>query len=397
MIEFGPFIALPITGRILAALGAEVIKVETNRQLDQLNFVPPWGMGMGQPEYQALKRRVTLDVRRPGGADVLRRLIAASDVFMTNFRREALVRWGLDLDELRERHPALTVVHQTGFGAGPYERHKLYGIMAQHVCGVSTLSGQPDEPPCCLNSAYSDYHTPLFQALAVLGALDRRRRTGRGGFVEGSIFRSGACTMATALLECQATGRPPERRGNRDPQAVPHDVFPCRGEDEWCALAAFDEVQWRALCAVLGHVAWADDPRFATLAARLAHQDELDATIAAVTRVRDKHELAAALQAAGVSAGPVAKGCDLAADPQLAARGLYAPTTYFVPDPKRPGVEWAQGPDVLAARLPLLLSETPLRVGPYRRIGEDNAQVYSELLGMSAEEIARLEEAGALL
>lgn len=396
VVEFGPFIALPITGRILAALGATVIKVETNKVLDPLNFIPPWGKGMGQPEYQALKRRITLDARTPAGVAVLKRLIAESDVFMTNFRRDALARWGIDLEELRKKHPSLVVVHQSGFGSGPYESYKLYGIMAQHVCGVSTMSGLPDAPPCCLNSAYSDYHTPLFQALGVLGALDRRRRTGQGALIEGSILRSGACTVAPALLECQVSGRLPERRGNHDSVAVPHDVYPCEGADQWCAIAVFDEAEWQALCRALGHPEWASDPRFISAAARRANEAALDERIAEVTRRWKKHELMETLQGCGVLAGIVAKGEDLAADPQIESRALYSRTTYFTPDPARPGREWERGPDVILARLPMVFSDTPCAVGPYRRIGEDNETVYREILGMEDDEIRRLTEEGVL-
>ncbi len=327
---------------------------------------------------------------------MLKRLIGVSDVFMTNFRRDALARWGIDLDALRRRHPELIIVHQSGFGIGAYETYKLYGIMAQHMCGVSLMSGTPEAPPCCLNSAYSDHHTPLFQALAVLGALDRRRRTGQGTLIEGSIFRSGVCTVGTALLECQASGRLPERRGNHDPLAVPHNVYPCRGEDEWCAIAVWDDVQWQALCRAFGHVEWAADARFATARDRRTHEEQLDALLAAVTRDWNKHDLMEALQGAGVPAGIVAKGEDLASDPQLQSRALYAETIYYVPDPQRPGMEWERGPDVVAARLPLLFSETPCLNGPYRRIGEDNEYVYREILGMSAEEMRTLMERGVL-
>ncbi len=397
VVEFGPFIALPLTGRILAALGAEVIKVETNKMLDQLSFVPPWGMGMGQPEYQALKRRITLDVRAPEGARVLKRLLAVSDVFMSNFRRDALARLGLDIEELRDGYPELILVHQGGFGAGPYETYKLYGMMAQHICGVSMMSGSPEAPPCCLNSAYSDYHTPLLQALAVLGALNLRRQSGRGRLIECSIFRSGVSTVAAELLECQVSGRLPERRDNHDPVAVPHNVYPCQGEDEWCAVAVWDDNQWQALCRVLDRAQWASDGRFATADDRRAHEAELDALVAAAMRDWNKHELMEALQGAGVPSGVVAKGQDLAGDPQLKSRGVYAETTYYVADPKRPGIEWQRGPDVLAARIPLLFSDTPCKVGPYRRIGEDNDHVYRGLLGMTPEEIRRLSEQGVFL
>ncbi|MFQ5666507.1 MAG: CaiB/BaiF CoA transferase family protein [Candidatus Binatia bacterium] len=397
VVEFGPFIALPLTGRILAALGANVIKVESNKLPDELIFVPPWGKGMGQPEYQALKERITLDVHTPEGAALMKRLIGTSDVFMTNFRRDALARWGMDLDELRRNDPRLIIVHQAGFGSGPYETYKLYGIMAQHVCGVSMISGKPGDPPCCLNSAYSDYHTPLLQVLAVLGALARRRRSGQGMLIEGSIFRSGVCTVATALLECQVSGHTSNRLGNHDPLAVPHNAYPCQGEDAWCAVAVEDGTQWRALCRVLGHPKWALDERFATAAARRAHEEELDALVAGVTRRWNKHDLMEQLQGAGVPAGIVATGEDLANDPQLRSRAVYTETTYYVPDAHRSGIEWQRGPDVPAARLPLLFSDTPCATGPYHRIGENNDDVYHGLLGLPPEEIRRLTECGVLL
>ncbi|OFV87157.1 MAG: hypothetical protein A3J75_06815 [Acidobacteria bacterium RBG_16_68_9] len=177
---------------------------------------------------------------------------------------------------------------------------------------------------------------------------------------------------------------------------MPHNVYPCDGEDQWCAVAVWDDAQWQALCQVLGRTEWATDPRFATTSARQAHEDDLDALIAEVTRRRDKHELMDLLQTSAIPAGIVAKGQDLAADPQLQSRGLYAKTTYYVADPRRPGSDWEQGSDVLAARLPILFSDTPCLNGPYHRVGEDNDHVYRELLGMSAEEVTRLPERGVL-
>lgn len=396
VLELGPYIALPLTGRILAALGAEVIKLETNRVLDLMVFIPPWGRGMGQPEYQALKRRITLDVRMPAGRKVFERLLRISDVFMTNFRRDVLARWGIDFPTIREVKPDIIILWQTSFGgSGPYERYKMYGIMMQHISGISLMSGFP-EPALsgCINSAYSDYHTPVFQALGVIAALGRRQRTGKGALIEGSIFRSGACTVGPTLLDYQVNKRLPERMGNRHPTAAPHGVYPCRGKDEWCAIAVFTDKEWEAFCDAIGRPSWTQDSRFSTLIGRMRHVDALDRLICEWTSQCPKEEVMEKMQRAGVPAGIVAKGQDLAEGRHLRERGFYQETPYYIPDPQRPGGEWERGPDVVASRIPIAFSETPCLSGPYHRIGEDNDYVYGELLGMPREEIKRLADEG---
>jgi crotonobetainyl-CoA:carnitine CoA-transferase CaiB-like acyl-CoA transferase len=169
VIEFGPYVALPLTGRILASLGAEVIKVETNKVLDEMAFIPAWSRGAGQPEYQRLKKRITLDVRTPQGKDLFMELVKISDVFMTNFRRNILDRWGIDFPQVREVRPDIIIMWQTGLGGhGPYYTYKSYGILVQHMSGVSLMTGSPGAPPAVVNTSYSDYHTGVFQPVAII-------------------------------------------------------------------------------------------------------------------------------------------------------------------------------------------------------------------------------------
>ena len=222
VVEFGPYVALPLTGRILGSLGAEVIKVETNKVLDEMAFIPAWSRGAGQPEYQRGKRRITLDVRTDAGRDLLLDLVRISDVFMTNFRRNVLDRWGIDFPEIRRRRPDAIIMWQTGLGGhGPYYTYKSFGILVQHLSGVSLMTGGPDEPPGVVNTSYSDYHTGVFQPAGIIAALMRRNLTGKTATLESSIFKSGVATCGPALLDYQVNGRGPQRRANRDAWAVP--------------------------------------------------------------------------------------------------------------------------------------------------------------------------------
>ena len=396
VVELGPYVALPLTGRLLASMGAEVIKVETNKVLDEMAFIPAWSRGAGQPDYQRGKRRITLDVRTPEGRELLLDLIKVSDVFMTNFRRNILDRWGVDFPAVREARPDAIVMWQTGLGGnGPYYTYKSYGILVQHMSGVSLMSGDEGEPPVAINTSYSDYHTGVFQPVAVIGALLRRQRTRRGAVMESSIFRSGAVTAGPAILDWQSDGRLPPRRGNRHESAAPHGVYRCRGEDRFCAIAVSSDEEWDALLRVMGNPEWAADPMFATALDRLGNQDALDERIEEWTARLDAGEAMAKLQAAGVPAGMVSQGDDLRRSEHLKARNFYRETPYYTAQRGVSADQWERGEGV-AWSSPARMSGTPVEFGEYHNIGEDNQYVFGELLGLPAAEIARLAEAGVI-
>ena len=396
VIEFGPYVALPLTGRILGSLGAEIIKVETNKVLDEMAFIPAWSRGAGQPEYQRNKRRITLDVRTPEGRDLFMELVKTADVFMTNFRRNILSRWNIDFPQVREVRPDIIIMWQTGLGGnGPYYTYKSYGILVQHVSGVSMMTGDPDSPPGVVNTSYSDYHTGVFQPAAIIGALMRRRRTGEPTTLESSIFKSGAVTTGPAILDYQVNHRLPQRRGNRDPYAAPHGVYPCLGEDRYCAIAVQTEVEWQALCRVLDEPGWCREPRFSTLLERSRNQDELDGYISQWTLDRTAEEAMRELQEAGVAASVVSQGQDLYDSPHLKSRDFYRDTRYYLAERGKAASEWQEGSS-LSWTTPVRLSETPMEYGHYSNIGEDNPYVFGELLGMSSVEIQRLADDGVI-
>ena len=397
VVEFGPYVALPLTGRILGSLGAEVIKVETNKVLDEMAFIPAWSRGAGQPEYQRAKRRITLDVRTDPGRDLMLQLARISDVFMTNFRRNVLHRWGIDFPAIRRQRPDAIIMWQTGLGGhGPYYTYKSFGILVQHLSGVSLMTGQPDEPPGVVNTSYSDYHTGVFQPAAIIAALMRRRLTGKTATLESSIFKSGVATCGPALLDYQANGgRSPQRRGNRDAWAVPHNVYPCAGPDRYLAISVADDHQWQRLRQAMGSPDWAAAPQYETRIARRRHEDALDAAIAQWTRPQDAAVLMDTLQTAGVPAAIVSHGQDLHDSPHLQSRNFYQDTRYWAAERGVKATQWVED-ESLSWSIPAQMSETPIAFGEYRNIGADNDYVFRHLLGLPPAEIARLENAGVI-
>ena len=396
VLELGPYVALPLTGRILASLGAEVIKVETNKVLDEMAFIPAWSRGAGQPDFQRIKKRVSIDVRTEGGLEVFRELVKISDVFMTNFRRNILDRWGIDFPAVRQLRPDIILMWQTGLGGiGPYYTYKSYGILVQHMGGVSLMTGNEGEPPSAINTSYSDYHTGVFQPSAIIGALMRRRMTGQPATMESSIFKSGAITAGPAILDFQANGRLPQRAANRSDDGAPHGAYQCQGEDRWCAIAVQNDEQWKGFRRAIGNPDWSDEPGFTTMEGRKANQDRLDALIGEWTAQFAADEVMDRMQREDVPASIVSQGDDLYASAHLKARDFYRPSPYYVAERGTPAWEWEKR-DSLAWTTPARLSETPMEFGHYSNVGEDNDYVFREILGMSRSEIESLMESGAL-
>ena len=396
VLELGPYVALPLTGRILASLGAEVIKVETNKVLDEMAFIPAWSRGVGQPDFQRIKKRVSIDVRTPGGLEVFRELVKVSDVFMTNFRRNILDRWGIDFPAVRQLRPDIILMWQTGLGGiGPYYTYKSYGILVQHMGGVSLMTGDEGEPPSAINTSYSDYHTGVFQPSAIIGALMRRRMTGQPATMESSIFKSGAVTAGPTILDYQVNGRLPRRIANRSAECAPHGVYQCQGEDRWCAIAVQDEEQWAGFRRAVGNPDWCGNSDFATMEGRIANQDRLDTLIGEWTAQLPANDVMERMQRQGVPASIVSQGDDLYASGHLKARDFYRATPSYVAERGTPAWEWEKR-DSLAWTTPARLSETPMEFGHYSNVGEDNGYVFREILGMSESEIESLMEDGSL-
>ncbi|HEY49893.1 MAG TPA: CoA transferase [Dehalococcoidia bacterium] len=394
VIEFGLYIALPLATRLLASMGAEVIKVETLTSLDMSWFGPIYAPGALQLEYRPLKRNVTLDVRQPRGKEIMEELLKKSDVYITNLGEGALTKYGLTFDHVRSLKKDLIVLWQTGLGStGPYGGYKAYGRLMQHACAVSTISGTPDSLGVA-NVSYSDYHTSVFNAMAIIGALERRRRTGEGCFIECPIYESGVVTVGPAFLDYQVNKVIPERRENRHRFFAPHGAYPCKGTDRWCTIAVTNEEEWKAFCGVIGNPAWTKSPQFATAADRVKNAKELDRLVGEWTSKRNAHQVMERMQKAGVPAGIVSKGEDLANSEHLKSHEFYKHTEYYAADFNAPGVKWPVAGTSPVFSEPIYFSETPVMFGPMHKVGQDNNYVYGKLLGMSKEEIKKLTKEG---
>ena len=401
VIDLTKIVAGPNATRMLATMGAEVIRVEWHdqRALDMLRGVRPAVPG-GNPEslnrsglfnnINTGKRGATLNMSLPQGRDLFKRLIAKASVLCENYSPGQMDRWELGYSVLREINPGLIYMQITGMGkSGTYKDYVSVGPTAQALSGLTHMSGLPEPmPPAGWGYSYLDHSTGYYGAMMVLAALIRRKRTGLGCYIDVSQAETGLMVSGTTVLEAQVTGQPTNRYGNRMHTAdwAPHGAYPCRGNDEWITLAVRTDQEWRALAAVIGSPAWAGDPRFATAAGRKASEDELDRLIAQATISEDRYDLMDRLQRAGIAAGAVQNAADRCErDLQLKARG------YFVP------LEHSEIGTWPIENFPAKFERTPIDVGgPIHRaapmMGEDNDYVYREILGLTPEEIATLRE-----
>jgi len=401
VIDLTKIVAGPNATRLLATMGAEVIRVEWHdqRALDLLRMVRPHAPG-GAPDslnrsglfnnINPGKYGVTLNLSLPQGRELLKRLVATAAVLCENYSPAQMESWGLGYDALREINPGLIYLQITGMGkSGTYKSYLSVGPTAQGLSGLTQMSGLPEPmPPAGWGYSYLDHSTGYYGAMLAIAALLKRRRTGQGCYIDVSQTEVGIMTSGTATLEAQLTGQPTGRFGNRAHSAdwAPHGAYPCQGQDEWIAIAVQTDEQWRALAAAFGSPAWAADPRFATAAGRKANEDELDRALAESTRNEERYDLMGRLQQRDVPAAVVQTAADRCErDQQLKERG------YFVKLPHSEIGTWPiEGFPAKFGTMPVEVGGLPGRGAPI--MGEDNDYVYGTLLGLTPGEIATLKE-----
>jgi crotonobetainyl-CoA:carnitine CoA-transferase CaiB-like acyl-CoA transferase len=404
----------PTATRLMAALGAEVIRPESIKYYPHSSrgpqpYPPPEtiraakglaaaypGKEPGPDPYNRYgsfllvsqgKLSCTMELSDPAGREAFNRLIACSDVLVENNSRMLSSTLGLEWDELSAINPRLILVKMTPMGLdGPYARAIGYGAQFESITGMAWLRGHPDAPP---NDTDATYHmddvAPQGVLFAVLAALMLRERTGRGQLIEfpqAEFLMQGLGDVFLGVT--QEDGRQFGPDGNRDPNIV-QGIYPCHGDDQWIAISLRDDQDWAALVAAAGHPEWAGAESFGTAASRRQHQDVLDALLAAWTAPQDKQDLFRKLQAAGIPAAPVYDEADAYADPHFRSRGVFVP----VPHPTAGTFDYPG----LWARWPGLEPRTGV---PAPRLGEHNEYVYTELLGYSAEEYQHMVDAGLI-
>jgi crotonobetainyl-CoA:carnitine CoA-transferase CaiB-like acyl-CoA transferase len=414
ILDFAWFLASAGGTRFLAAMGAESFKVEWKDNPDtRLAAMAPVGgraardtateplpgvkdadMGGQFNNKNAGKRGMSLNIRHPKGLQIAKDLVRVCDIVAEGFSPGVLQRLGLGYDVMRRIRPDIIYIQQAGMGAhGTYGRMRTVGPVAAAFGGQGDMSGLP-EPAMPVGWGYSflDWMGAYGYALALLGALYHRERTGEGQWIDASQCESGLFLTGTTILDWSANGREWRRYGNRSPYkpAAPHGAYRCAGKDRWIAIACFTDAEWRAVADVAGHREWLRDPRFATLADRLVHQNALDVLVGDWTVLQDRYELMMKLQRVGVAAGVCQNAEDRCGhDPQLRHLKWLTEVT---------GTKIGTWP---VYELPMKFSRTPAYVGgPINRgapcYGEDNEWVLTEMLGMSKSDVEKLAEEGVI-
>lgn len=392
----------PMTGQILAFLGAEVIHVESASNLDLWRSYPALFLPKRYPDLKGGERpynraslfnsqnkdklSFSLDLKAPGGKEAFRDLVAKSDGLITNFTPGMLDRLGFGVEELRKIKPDLCVVEMPAYGnSGLLQKWIALGPTMEQVAGMAAIVGYGDGRPMSTGPAYLDPIGGFNGAAAMLTALLHRQRTAEGQHVEVPQVEAAMQLIGEHLIYAAETGKNPVVCGNRLMDTAPHDAFPARGDDEWVVIDVRTDEEWKALCRTINSEGLALDPRFATVAERVKHQDDLAIPITAWTKPLDKHEAAKLLQAAGVPAAAVYKANDTLACEYLNAREFSVPL-----DHPEAGRHLHQG-------LPYRFEKTPVKhrhAAPC--LGEHNHYILREILGRSDEQIEQLENAGTI-
>jgi benzylsuccinate CoA-transferase BbsF subunit len=395
----GPYCTLQ-----LAHLGAEVIRIETRTRPCITRVIPPWPEGKPGGlnrsgyfnQYNQGKRSLSLNFKDRAAHEVANRLIVKSDVVVNNFAHGVMDKMGFGYDMLKKIKPDIIMISLSGYGdTGPYRDYIAYGPAQVPLSGLSALTGYKGWPPMHSGFSYADPNAGVHGAFAILAALFHRNKTGESQYIDMSQWEGMMALLPEGILEYTFNGKEPERIGNADPLMAPHGVFRCldRPEkifdntiDQFVAIVCNDDLDWGRLARAMDRAELATDPKFATLQARKANEDELEAIINGWTSQQRAHDIAGSLQRAGVAAAVVADNKYLSEeDPHLKARDYWVYKDHpEVGKRQHAGVPWKM------SRTP-----TPVRE-PAPLIGQHTDAILTGLLGYSTEDVAKLRTQGAL-
>ena len=385
VVEMGQLIAGPFCGQLLGDMGADVIKLEPPGQGDPMRV---WGRGDYPLWWEVVarnKRAVSCNLREREGQALARRLIGKADILIENFRPGTLEKWGLSPETLMAGNPGLIIVRVSGYGqSGPYSARAGFGGIGEAMGGWRAIVGDPDRPPSRMGVSIGDSLAATYGAMGALAALNHRHATGKGQIVDSALYEAVLQVMESLVPEYVASGYVRERSGSVLPGIAPSNVYPCK-DGEYLIGANQDSVFGR-LCDAMGRPELTKDPRYVNHVARGKHQEELDALIGDWTKTLTIAELEDKMVAAGVPAGRLYRPQDMLDDPHFQAREAII----GVPHPR-----WGE---VKMQNVFPKLSATP---GSVRRrapetIGQDNADVYGEMLGLDEAALAELQARGII-
>jgi benzylsuccinate CoA-transferase BbsF subunit len=392
--EFAAIAAGPLIGKHMADHGAQVVHVESYERPDgfRQNYPPYKDNKPGINRSGAFticnnnKYGVTINLKSKGGVELAKRLIAWADIVIENFTPGTMKKLGLGYEDMQKVNPDIILLSSCNQGqTGPHAFHPGFGSHLSSLCGFTYMTGYPDRYPCILYGPYVDHVGVGYGVIAAVAALEHRRRTGEGQFIDLAQYEVGVQFMIPALLEYSVNHRVIERDGNRHAFAAPHNTYRCKGEDRWCVISTFSDEEWKSLCKCMGREDLISDLRFKTIPARKVHEEELDREVEKWTSKFTPEEVFKKLQDNGVKAGIVETMEDLFADPQLNYRGFWAPVNH-----PEVGRYYAEGP-------PFTFSKTPFKIDrPAPCIGEHNELVFKQFLGIPKEEYDKLVKEGVI-
>lgn len=386
VVDFTWAVVGPRTCSYLSENGATVIKVESITRIDVSRTLAPFRdgeAGVNRTGYFSTinggKYSVTLNLKKEKGIEMARKLIAWADVVVESMRGGAMAELGLGYEDIKKINPEVIMLSTCMYGqTGPHFSHPGYGLILSSLAGFNHIIGWSDRGPSPIYGPYTDFVSPHLNFLSLMAALDYKRRTGKGQYLDLSQYENGIHFLSPLVLDYIVNDREPERMGNRCDYGAPHGVYRCAGEERWCAISVFSEKEWQSLCGVMDNPSWASEERFCTLEARLANQDALDERIEAWTIGKAAESIMEFLQLAGIAAAVVANGEDICNDPQLAHRKFFQEVDH--PEVGKHEVR----------RQAFIASKTPGEVKPPPLLGEHNEYVFTELLGLSEEDFVEL-------
>jgi len=381
----------PYLTKLLADMGAEVIKIEACQRPE---LTRPLILAENDPKDEYWNRAgyfnkghrnkcaITLDLNNDRAKDIFKDLVKIADVVVEAYSPRVMFNFGLDYPVLKELKPDIIMLSLSGYGqTGPYRDYASFGTVMESMSGITELTGYPDGPPMKSGISYCDPIVGIIGAGLVLAALHYRRKTGKGQHIDLSMHEAGISLIGEVLMDFTMNRRVSSRTGNRHPSMAPHGCYRCRGEDVWITIAISSDQEWEKFCEAIGNPSWTKEERFTTTLGRWQNQEELNRLIEAWTSQHDHYEAMHILQGVGVIAGPVLTNKELLFDPHLKERGFFE----VVDHPsvgKRP-----------YAGMAFKLSKTPGRIRtPAPLLGEHNQRILKEYLGLSKEEISKLEE-----
>ena len=379
--------------RNLGMNGAMVVRVESSKRPCNLRTAQPYKdalPGLNRSGYFALYNNdrfsLALDLKHTGASPIVKRLVEWTDILVENFSPGTVQRLGLDYEQVKKINPEIIMLSISQQGqTGPHSFMPGYGGTLQGLGGISGLTGWPDRWPVLVDQSYPDFIAPRFATVALLAALDYRRRSGKGQYIDCSNYENCIHFMAPVVLDYTANKRIWGLQGNGRVGAAPHGAFRCKGDDKWCVISVSSDDEWCTFCGLIGRPELTDDSRFRTVQERLQHREELEKIITTWTGVRTASEVMIQLQGAGITSGVVQNCEDLFKDPQVAHRHYFKALDHR---------EMGEHPYLSTS---YLLSDTP----PEARsaaplLGEHTEFVLKKLLGVSEEEYVQALLAGVL-